>query len=681
MQFLYPQFLFALFALAIPVVIHLFHFRKYKKAVFSDIRFLKLLQEQTKSNRRLKDLLILICRLIAISALVFAFAQPFLKANDSNRMHGNLAVSLFLDNSISMLAIGERGPLFEEAKQKSIAMLEALPEGTHIQLVSHHKSFGNNRSLSIKEAIGHIVSLEPVTANRTPEQIVAIQQSWFEKFPSADHHIYWVSDFQKSSHQNISSVFRDTSLVCKFIPLSSVALTNISIDSAWTETPFFSTGEKVKLFVRVSNYGTKPIEDLPVTLSVNGVKKGMMAATLDAQSGAVLSFDFIPETVFNSCKIELTDYPISFDDIFYLQLTASDKNNVMCINGGAANKYIDALLDQNDKVVYRKVNELGMDYDAIGMQSLIILNELTTYSSGLAQMLVAYVNEGGSLFIIPPADEKHMATLNKFLVNFKTIQFAEKQKLSLRISDIDLRNPLFDGVFAKIPNNADMPLVNEYYRPQIQAVANGSALLKLNNGDALIWQNKLGKGNIQLIAQPIDERWGNLPAHALFVPLMINLSRGVAVKQQLYFTTGSQLNIALHSGISLMGDKTVSLKSEKEAFVAPVRLTNSGYRITLDKDWMLIGFYDILQTGTNTKIDAVAFNHSKIESDPETYSIEQLNEMISQLTSGSKVYTEQTELLKYTLQREQNGEPLWRLFVIIAVLALLAEIALIKLLK
>ena len=55
MQFLYPAFLFALVTLAIPVIIHLFNFRRYQKVYFSNVQFLKEVQEQQASRRNLKE--------------------------------------------------------------------------------------------------------------------------------------------------------------------------------------------------------------------------------------------------------------------------------------------------------------------------------------------------------------------------------------------------------------------------------------------------------------------------------------------------------------------------------------------------------------------------------------------------------------------------------------------------
>ena len=47
MQFLFPVFLVALISIAIPIIIHLFHFRRFKKVYFTNVRFLKEVKEET----------------------------------------------------------------------------------------------------------------------------------------------------------------------------------------------------------------------------------------------------------------------------------------------------------------------------------------------------------------------------------------------------------------------------------------------------------------------------------------------------------------------------------------------------------------------------------------------------------------------------------------------------------
>jgi Na+/H+ antiporter NhaD/arsenite permease-like protein len=101
MQFLYPLFLTALAALAIPVIIHLFYFRRFKKVYFTNVRFLKNVKEETSARRKVRDLLVLLARMFALAFLVLGFAQPFIGGDDEVQV-GNQSISIFIDNSFSM---------------------------------------------------------------------------------------------------------------------------------------------------------------------------------------------------------------------------------------------------------------------------------------------------------------------------------------------------------------------------------------------------------------------------------------------------------------------------------------------------------------------------------------------------------------------------------------------------
>ena len=109
MTFLHPAFLWGLTALAIPIVVHLFNFRRYRTLYFSNTQFLKELHEETRRQSQLKKWIILFLRMAAITSLVLAFAQPVPKTTDSPFQHGNAYVQLYIDNSFSMENQAEQG--------------------------------------------------------------------------------------------------------------------------------------------------------------------------------------------------------------------------------------------------------------------------------------------------------------------------------------------------------------------------------------------------------------------------------------------------------------------------------------------------------------------------------------------------------------------------------------------
>ncbi|WP_310590407.1 BatA domain-containing protein [Dyadobacter sp. NIV53] len=77
MSFLFPSFLWGLLAISIPIAIHIFNFRRTKRVYFTNVAFLKAVETQTRSVRKIKHWLIMAARILAVASLAFAFAQPF----------------------------------------------------------------------------------------------------------------------------------------------------------------------------------------------------------------------------------------------------------------------------------------------------------------------------------------------------------------------------------------------------------------------------------------------------------------------------------------------------------------------------------------------------------------------------------------------------------------------------
>ena len=77
MRFLYPNMLWGLLALLIPILIHLFNFRRHKLVYFSNTAVLRNIQQENAKTRKLKYLVTLLLRCLFIAALVLAFAFPY----------------------------------------------------------------------------------------------------------------------------------------------------------------------------------------------------------------------------------------------------------------------------------------------------------------------------------------------------------------------------------------------------------------------------------------------------------------------------------------------------------------------------------------------------------------------------------------------------------------------------
>ena len=101
MIFEYPHFLYALCLLVIPLIVHLFQFRKFERIPFSNVQFLEKINAQTRRSKSIKKWLLLVNRTLLLGCIILAFAQPNWKV--ANRPTIALQ-TIFLDNSLSMSA-------------------------------------------------------------------------------------------------------------------------------------------------------------------------------------------------------------------------------------------------------------------------------------------------------------------------------------------------------------------------------------------------------------------------------------------------------------------------------------------------------------------------------------------------------------------------------------------------
>ena len=137
MNFLYPLFLFGLLAVSIPVIIHLFNFQRPKTILFTNVKFLKNVKEITTSRLKLKHLLVLACRILFISFLVFAFAQPFIAGNNAKQMQSKPNVLAYVDNSYSMQSGNNGENLLDLAIRDFTKLSELYPLNTQFQITTN----------------------------------------------------------------------------------------------------------------------------------------------------------------------------------------------------------------------------------------------------------------------------------------------------------------------------------------------------------------------------------------------------------------------------------------------------------------------------------------------------------------------------------------------------------------
>lgn len=676
MNFAYPEFLFALAAISVPVIIHLFNFRRFKKVYFSDIRFLKDVEIETKSRNKLKNLLILLSRMLAITFLVLAFARPVIPTGTKAPTASN-SVVVYIDNSFSMSADGEEGNLLEEAKAKAIEVGSAYSNGAELRLLTNDFDPRHFRNLSFEEFKNEVSAVQSSPVVRTFDE-VASRTSGTTGINTATS-LYYISDLQSKTTTPTESI-SDSLLSIYVIPVETQVESNLFIDSCWFDSPSRLPMQPDKLMVRVRNTGNSEVENLSVKLNLNGVQRAVGTATVAPESYEDLELAFTnSEQGIQFAEVSIQDYPITYDDHYYLSFNLANTINILSINGESASKAVTRVFDSEANFSITEASNVGLDYSALNTSDLVICNGFRSFSSGMVQELMRFVNDGGSLLFIP-AEKADLNSTNELLLAFGAEQLTASDSTKLKVEGVNLKSEVFKNVFTQWEDRIDLPVVSKHYGTNTATTSSSERLMTLANGEPLLTSYRSGKGRSYVLTSAIKDSWTNFHRHALFVPALYNMALNSVNNGMSAETIGSDRFIPVHSKLTDAEILEVTRNGTKESFVPERVARTEGNGIFVHNQVRNDGQF-VLKTEAGDTLQPVSFNYNRSESDMHFLSTEELTQKASELgISNLQIVDGTTENIANQVKELHDGKQLWRLFLILALLALLAETILIRIL-
>lgn len=679
MSFLYPVFLLALLTLLIPLIIHFFNFKRYKTLYFSNVSLLKLIRQETKKKSRLKQLFILISRLLIVASLVLAFSRPFIPYTNRKIHSPKQRVAIYVDNSFSMKAEGEKGPLLEQARMKAIEIADSYPNEAQFLLVTNdflpqYQFFTDKRQFiqqvsEIKES--------PFTVNLSEvyQQALTLLSRSGKK---TDKTLYLLSDFQKNS-SDFKSIKADSSLYTYLLPFYAGKVSNLLIDSCWFDVPGRKIGQQENLFVRVKNMSDKIYQNVPVRLFINDSLKAISTVNLTEKEETVLELNYTNNTGgLQLCKIALDDYPIIYDNSFYMSYLVREKLDALGIikSNSKEPDYLEDLFADDELIRYSQFSENNIQISQIKDQQCIFLVNNDQISSGLKNELVDWVNEGGSLAIFP-GNLKNYDSYNDLLNELDSKTITGFDTTSIGISEINYENELYRNVFKRQEKEADLPKIKGSIVFSSHEFKPETALLKFKNGRNALTEHSFGSGKVYVFSFPLSSVNLNFIRHLIFVPTVYNMVLNSGISQKYSYSINSDEPILLNSQ-SVSGQVKIKNAQTGEEFLANVRVTGNGQKsVSMDGIPRSAGHYVILEN--NHAIQAISYNFSRKESEPEFYTSDELDKLAgTSANSHFKVIEAVDSNFSETLQDLNNGKQLWKYFIALAIFFLLCEIGIIR---
>jgi hypothetical protein len=688
MQFVNPLFLIALTSLAIPIIVHLFNFRKYKKVYFTNVRFIAEIKQESKKRSQLRHLLILLMRLLAMACLVFAFAQPYLPSSvQQKKLSARQAVSIYIDNTYSMDALATNGKLLDIAKNKALEIAAAYRPADLFQLLTadfegKHQRFVNRDEFRIL--------VEEVTSSPSVQYLSSVikrQDDLLSTISGSNRSAYILSDFQHTS-TDLFRIRNDSLVSCYFVPVSAERTNNLYIDSVWFDSPSQQANQAVRLKVRIRNSSTENLEKIPVKLSINKVQKAVASFSIDPEGETVITLPYTNnEQGIQYGTLEIVDYPVTWDDKFYFVYSIIPSLPILCINGEQPDPFLNALFENDSAIQLKNVLARQLDYSSFVRFPLIILNTIEKLPSGLTEELKKYLVKGGNLLILP-SPQLDTVTYNNFLSSLGLPVYTTIDTTRMKVSDLNSLSDIYTDVFEKdasgrviFPENMDMPSVSRHFIITGSTRSGLERLLTLQNGQLFLGVSIMERGRIYLSAVPLKENWTNFMKHPLFVPTIYRialLSQGYPL---LYNQAGTNIPMVFLTDTSAVSEvyKVRKLDSDFE-FIPEIRSSGAQLLLYPHDQVKEAGHYNILLG--NQVIHGAAFNYNRRESDLNCYAPVDLEKELKQ--SGLKDFRVfqkiKTPLTKQILEMNQ-GTPLWKIFIILTLVFLAMEITLIRLMK
>lgn len=648
MHFQNPTIFYFLWLLIIPIIVHLFQLQKFVKVPFTNVAFLQKIFQENRKSSKIKKWLILATRLLLFLSLLFAFSQPYFSNKNTTK---NLTNFIYLDNSLSTIAEGEKGILLKNVIQEIIENTSA--EET-FSLLTNTEFFEN---LSYEELKNKLLLVKNSSISPDFESIL-LKISKIQNNKSKDlHKSILISDFQSTYENMFTNVTTDFSA----IKLKNNKENNISLDSIYISK---NTNDIITVNTIVKNQGEKK-EGIPIALYDKKKLINKQSFSIENNSTTTLSF-----SLQNSTELE-GEIKITYSDIFpfdnskIFTLNRAKKINVLSI--GKPNKFLSKIYVKNEfNFTFSSLQNL--DYNAISKQELIILNEIENIPATLANTLVDFSNKGGSVVIIPNTTI-NISSYNSFFRKVSSFIIQTKKTDSLKITSINFDHPVFKNVFSKKINNFQYPSTKEFFNSNNRDI---SSIISFENNTTFIGQvNSTGK-KIYWFANSLTDNISNFSKSPLIVPVFYNFAKLSFKNTQLYYEIGKINQIDVN--VKLNKDEIVSIKNRNSSFIPQQQTYQNKVVLSLNNLDLEPDYFYV--TKDKDTIQTLALNPPKSES-----LLKFLDEKTTSFTNKNIVFY--TSVEDYFKEQNKKNEVhwLWKWFLALAIVSLLLEILILKFYK
>jgi hypothetical protein len=687
MSFLNTTILFLSGLALIPILIHLFNRQRVKKIEFSSIRYLKTLQKTRMRRLKIKQLLLLILRTLAILALVIAFARPTTEGSYS-AMLGSAArasIVILIDNSLSMSAETKEGSLFEIAREQALNICDNIDAHDEVALLSFNRDvhmrsngFTGNHSFIMKA----LNSIHPTRMGTDPKLAL---ESAFELLSESDNYvreIYLFSDlagpeWQAATFDDLPRIENLKIYVSRIVKedYDNLKVTNLNFGKS-----LIYPGRPVNIAADIINEGSRRVDNILISLFVDQKRISQTDLSIAASGSEKVNFSHtFGQPGEHTGYIELTDDDLIEDNRAFFTINIPAGIDILTLYENEDDDLFLKLairplpespsqVEISSEPISRLASLDLFDYDCVVVSNAGILSQ-----AGFSK-LASYVKTGGSLFMFVSDD------LNKDILNDKIFgpAFGNAIRQSLRgqqgtgfyrISSLNFGHPIF-GRYQEIDPDY-LPEIDFYNILKVTKPSRGNILASFSTGDPAIIETEWGNGRILAVFSSPSREDSDIVDHPFFVTFINRAAEYLAydlARLRENFQTGIKISKTL---LNIKPQQAVEIITPSSEKIAPA-YSFSGAELNLNIPPIETnGICEIMVD--NEVIERFAVNFPPAESDGRFLTLGDLKKTLSQ---NEIIELKNTEDFGLIIKESRLGRELSKIFFILALVFLAAEMLL-----
>ena len=548
MNFLNPLLLLAALGIALPILAHLLNRQQVKRTDWAAMQFLNRNLRVRSRQLRLRDILLLILRCLALLMLVFALSRPIWQGGAGSWFSGETraGVVLAIDSSFSMEHGSKGATRFNRALDQARVIGEKLLPGDPVsmillggedEVIARNMAFDPDRFEALLQKAKSVPA--GIDLDRVPKRLKEL----LDDMDAPQKEAYFITDVQERDWQRASSNFQTALSDLRkeaqlfFVPVlgtpANLAVTNFELVSGTLRK-----GTTARYQATVRNCGDEPVSAVQVKCRVEGVQIDTKTIPLiNAGSSETVSL-FVPFHNPGATRItaEISGDLLQTDNVRRVVAVIRDRVSVLCVDGsdGSSGRLLRAALlargdgTEDEDYVVRSIPWISMPSEKLEEVDVLILADVPEITPEQAKRFSHHVKKGNGLVWFPGDNLKTAVWNERMTKGASPLLPAMLGQPKNTGTDTGTGRPLnpsmpHHGITLPLRSLPEDLLSETLFlrRLEVEPSLGSFPILSLaGSGGPILLEHSLGRGHVFMFTTSAETSWNNMAQTPVFPMLM-----------------------------------------------------------------------------------------------------------------------------------------------------------------